>query len=181
MTKPRKMSRENPASIHVRSFWQAQAGNPRLFLWHRVYAYAYGAHRENGHTPCKPRELALAVAVVDVKTGEIVEPSSNRISEAIRICVDYGFLDPQSTASCLIVPSGITGGLVGRATDQCTHRHARRSASTGRSGAKPDETFRLKRNVIPLQPEHESLSPARTREPSRDLSHPTSGREQEPA
>ena len=93
------MSRENPFSMHRRSFWEAHAGNPRIPVWQRVYALAYGVHRRNGHAPFKLGEVAQAVALTDVdpETGEVLtfhKPSSADVSHAIAAAVANGFLDP---------------------------------------------------------------------------------------
>jgi hypothetical protein len=113
--------------MHRQGFWAEQAGNPRLALWHRVYALAYGVHRRNGHAPFKPGELGLAVALVDATTGELLSPRADVLSRAIGTCVDYGFLSPQSCARCLVVPSfAIEGGVLGRVDEPCRQQHSRR-------------------------------------------------------
>jgi hypothetical protein len=58
------VSRENPWTQHRQSFWENKSGNPRLTLWLRVVAYAYGKHRRNGHAPLGPGDLALVLATV---------------------------------------------------------------------------------------------------------------------
>ena len=117
------MKGANRYSMHQRSFWQRQAGNPNLFLWTRVYATAYGAHRMNGHAPFGDGELALTLATVNETTGELEVPESWAISRAIRLCVRYGFLESRSTSSCLVVPKEISGGLLGSPQEVCDRRH----------------------------------------------------------
>lgn len=119
------MSLTNPWSKHQQAFWQEHAGNPRLALWHRVYALAYGVHRRNGHAPFKAGELALAVQIVDHATGAIVTPDRHQVSRAIATAVEYGFLASGSCTRCLVVPPyAIHGGVVGSEREKCDrHRH----------------------------------------------------------
>lgn len=140
------MSRENPWTKHRQSFWQEKAGSPSLPLWLRVAALAYGVHRRNGHAPFKPGEIALAVSVVDVQTGEVRQPAKAQVSRAIRTAVDYGFLNPESNGRCLVVPPwGISGGMVGRPAERCRwHSEStsgRKVDSQGQPGCLSGSTF----------------------------------------
>ena len=113
---------ENPFTMHRQHFWQKQAGNPSLTLWHRVYALAYGVHRRNGHAPYGHGELVEALTLVDTSTGEYVKPRPDNVTRAIRTAVEYGFLASGSNIRCLVVPSyAISGGVIGREDEGCTH------------------------------------------------------------
>jgi hypothetical protein len=114
------MSRDNPWAQHYQSFWQAQAGNPVLPLWLRTVALAYGSHHRNGHTPLHAGDLRLTLATVDNGTGEIRLPHRPRVSEAVRLAIEYGFLDGRSSGRCLVVPRhAVQGGMNGKETARC--------------------------------------------------------------
>jgi hypothetical protein len=120
------MSRDNPWTKHRQSFWEMKSGSPNLPRWLRVVAYAYGMNRANGHAPLEPGDLAAVLSTVDPETGEIVVPRRDVISIAIDTAVKYEFLDPQSSARCLVVPlHAIEGGLKGKPGDPCPRPHSR--------------------------------------------------------
>lgn len=124
------MSQANPWTQHRQSFWENKSGNPRLTLWLRTVAYAYGMHRRNGHAPLKVGELALILSSVDAHGQIIYTPKAATVSDAIKAAVDYGFLAPESCARCLVVPTfAIEGGLRGGVNEKCKQQHSRRRAA----------------------------------------------------
>lgn len=123
------MSVANPWTQHRQSFWQFHAGNTSLPLWLRIAALAYGVHRRNGHAPFGPGDLRLALSFVDTATGEIMQPSTQRLSNEIDVAVRYGFLSHVSCASCLVVPASISGGMTGKTNEACRQRHSRRGVT----------------------------------------------------
>ena len=123
------MSLDNPWTKHRQSFWEEHSGNPRLTLWLRTAALAYGKHRRSGHAPFKAGELALSLTTVDQTTGLVHTPGPAEISRAIRTCVEYGFLSPLSCSRCLVVPTfAVTGGVMGSPKEKCHQHRGRWSA-----------------------------------------------------
>lgn len=124
------MSLDNPWAKHRQSFWAEHAGNPRLPLWIRVSALAYGTHRRNGHAPFKTGEMAIVLTTVNTLTGEVYTPQPPNISKAIRTAMEYGFLAQGSGLRCLVVPPhAISGGLLGTERERCRH-HITASSGT---------------------------------------------------
>ena len=91
-------------ALHIQGAWEEHAGNPRLPLWLRVSALAYGKHHGNGHAGFKVGEVALVLSRVDMVTGEITVPSSQSVCRAISMAIEYRFLSAGSNSRCLIVP-----------------------------------------------------------------------------
>lgn len=92
-------------AIHFQDHWMEKAGNPKLPLWLRVAAYAYGTHAANGHASFNRGEVRDVLSKIDVKNRLPVQPDDANISRAIRTAVEYGWLDPRSTMRCLVVPA----------------------------------------------------------------------------
>jgi hypothetical protein len=116
---------------HYQSSWQERAANPRLPLWLRVAALAYGNHRANGHAVFRAGEVALAVSTVDTATGEINTPDRRDVHDAVRVAVEYGWLAQGSGTTCLVVPAHAVSGGLGNAEAACPVHEKR---ATGRSG-----------------------------------------------
>lgn len=113
---------------HYQSGWQERAANPRLPLWLRVAALAYGNHRANGHANFRPGEVALALSTIDVRTGEICTPDRQAVYRAVRVATDYGWLAQDSRTTCLVVPAHAVGGGLGSAEAPCpVHQRVRAS------------------------------------------------------
>lgn len=94
----------NSTEYTPREALRCQAANPRLPLWVRVCAYAV-AHATHGHAR--------------LYTGELrdLEPTASgpAMSDAIRRAVRNGWLDPRSSARCLV--------LVGAGAGRCGAAH----------------------------------------------------------
>lgn len=107
-----------PWGAHSQIEWKVRARDRRHPMWLRVAAVAYGNHRKNGHAPFPAGHLAEIVDVLDTKTGEL-KPNQN-VSRAIKTAIEYGWLDRDSHAQCLIVPSGaVWGGRIGHELAPC--------------------------------------------------------------
>ena len=110
----------NPWARHFQAVWQERSGDPRLPAWLRVACLVYGSHTANGHATFKPGQIALVLAKVDQKTGEVRVPSKYAIRRAIASAVEYGWLAKESGSLCLVVPGhAINGGLGGKPDDEC--------------------------------------------------------------
>lgn len=116
---------------HYQSTWQERAGNPRLPLWLRVAALAYGNHKANGHANFRPGEVALAVSTVNPETGEITTPDRRDVGDAVRVAVEYGWLAQGSGTTCLVVPAHAVSGGIGNAQAACPV-HEKRAATRSR-------------------------------------------------
>ncbi|GAB3663513.1 hypothetical protein GCM10027596_26780 [Nocardioides korecus] len=74
--------------------WTTRITNPQLPLWMRVAAYAEAHANRHGHCPLTPEQLHRGI--------DPTLPKSS-ISEAIRRAITVRWLDPASTARCLIL------------------------------------------------------------------------------
>lgn len=117
------MSQRPPFNMPLSSFWEDQASSPSMHLWLRVACLAMANHRRNRHTPFKPGGVRLALSTIDTATGELVQPAEATVTRAITKAVEYGWLDPHSTAACLVVPDRIHGGYLGAPNEKCRDRH----------------------------------------------------------
>lgn len=110
-------------SKHDRMEWLQRSQVTYAPLWYRLGALAMATHRENGHSPFEPGELASTLIAPNKQTGEIGPAPDSTLRRNITRAVDYGMLDPMSCARCLVVPRGVTGGLVGKRDDLCHAPH----------------------------------------------------------
>jgi hypothetical protein len=116
---------------HYQSSWQERAANPRLPLWLRVSALAYGNHKANGHANYRPGEVALVLSTVDPATGVITTPDRRDVHAAVRLAVSNGWLAQGSGTTCLVVPAHAVSGGVGNAQALCPV-HEKQRASRAR-------------------------------------------------
>jgi len=115
-------------ALHIQGAWEEHAGNPRLPLWLRVSALAYGKHHGNGHSCFRTGEVALVLSKVDMATGEMLVPDRHAVQRAISMSVEYRFLARGSGARCLIVPEGMVHQGPGRREEPCPWHTSKRSA-----------------------------------------------------
>jgi len=109
-------------SAHRDKHWLDKAINPRHPLPLRVYFVALGRRKVGGHAPLPAGELGELL----VSPGGQI-PNRRRIAEAIKMCVDWGYLGEGSNALCLVVPTEDVRG--GRGADyRCKRNHGRRTA-----------------------------------------------------
>lgn len=87
---------------HFQDLWFERSGDPRLPYWLRVTALAYGRHGTNGHARFRQGEVSMILATVD--ENGIPQPYRN-VQRAIRMAVEFGWLDDGSYWGCLIVPA----------------------------------------------------------------------------
>ena len=120
-------------ALHIQGAWEEHAGNPRLPLWLRVSALAYGKHHGNGHAGFKVGEVALVLSRVDMVTGEITVPSKQTVYRAINMAIEYRFLSEGSSARCLIVPEGMVRQGPGRQGEPCLWHESKRSRNRSRA------------------------------------------------
>jgi hypothetical protein len=119
------MSSRNGWARHYQSAWHERSGDPRLPLWLRVSALAYGSHGANGHAMYKSGQVGLVLSKVDETTGEILTPCKQSVHRAIETAIEYGFLEKGSGSLCLVVPGHANVGGLGRADEPCP-QHRRR-------------------------------------------------------
>lgn len=81
----------------LRTTWEKRCKDTRLPLWLRVVAYAEAHHDESGHAPLYPEQLRTAI-----DSGDRTIPAQE-VSRAIRWAIRRGFLDPSSSARCLVL------------------------------------------------------------------------------
>ena len=117
-------------AMHIQGAWEEHAGNPRLPLWLRVSALAYGKHHANGHARFKIGEVALVLSKVDMVTGEMSVPDRHAVHHAVKLAVEYRFLSKGSGARCLIVPVGMVHQGPGSPGAPCPWHEGRRSAAS---------------------------------------------------
>lgn len=109
---------------HYQSIWRERADDASLPLWLRVAALAYGTHRGNGHANFRPNGIAA-----------ILGKPADRISRAIADAKRRGWLAPESSARCLVVPPHAIRGGNGHPNEICAVHVGKR---TGRKpGAIP--------------------------------------------
>lgn len=109
-------------SKHYQQVWLERASDPRLPMYIRVAAAAYGRHRRNGHAPFDENELATLVGT-DSTTGLIKAVDRNNLQRAIRRAVELDLLGQGSRIRCLIVPAhAVEGGYFGHIGEPCA-RH----------------------------------------------------------
>lgn len=120
-------------ALHIQSAWEEHAGNPRLPLWLRVSALAYGKHHGNGHAGFHIGEVALVLSKVDMVTGEMTVPNRHAVQRAISMAIEYRFLSEGSGARCLIVPEGMVRQGPGRREESCPWHEGRRSRGRSRT------------------------------------------------
>jgi hypothetical protein len=107
----------NPFSVHRQKVWMERAkdraADPSMDLWIRVGALAFGCHKRNGHANFKPNEIAEIL-------GPVGSPlSAQSVSRAIMLAKKAGWIAPESTVRCLVVPPhAVTFGL-GKANARC--------------------------------------------------------------
>lgn len=93
-----------PASVNARTDMQVQADNDHIEHWHRLGCLARARTDQHGHarmaTGQASRELGLSV---------------NQVTDAIAVARRRGWLDPASTARCLVLP--------GCANNPCEEQH----------------------------------------------------------
>ncbi len=112
-------SSSSPWARHYQHVWEERSGSPRLPMWLRVAALAYGKHGANGHAPFAAGEVALALSSVQPNTGNITTPARQNVRRAIDVAMEYGFLAPGSSSRCLIVPHHAIEGGIGNAYAPC--------------------------------------------------------------
>lgn len=109
-------------SAHRNEHWNDKAANPRHPLALRVYFAALGHRRVGGHAPFTTGELAEILV-----NARAVIPDRRRVAEAIRQCVQWGYLAEGSNALCLLVPLDDIQG--GRGQEyRCRRTHNKRTA-----------------------------------------------------
>lgn len=118
------MSTRNPWGRHYQTVWEERAGDPRMPLWFRVIALAYGKHRANGHAMFKAGQVGLVLGRADPVTGELVPLDRGNVSRAIRTAVEYGLLDKSSGSRCLVVPGHAIEGGLGSPFEPCPQHDA---------------------------------------------------------
>lgn len=106
-------------SMHSRQVWRDRSQDQSCDAWLRAASVAYGQHRENGHCPLYPGELARLLSTPDKRTGELL-PNKNP-TRAVKQAVQKGWLAPGSGTLCLIVP----GGSVWMGNDLSRHKPCR--------------------------------------------------------
>ena len=118
---------ESPWARHYQDVWHERSGDWRLPKWLRVAALAYGAHENNGHARFKRGEVALVLGSVDHETGEVIPLDRRNLHRVIQDAITYGWLMPESTARCLIVPAhAVKKGPIGGPVKPCPI-HVRRA------------------------------------------------------
>jgi hypothetical protein len=124
-------------ALHIQGAWEDHAGNPRLPLWLRASALAYGKHHANGHARFKVGEVALVLSRVDMTTGEMTVPSKQAVHRAISRAIEYRFLSAGSSSRCLVVPSGMVEQGPGGRGEPCSWHEGRRSRGRARAPERP--------------------------------------------
>lgn len=119
---------EDEFSGHRNEHWNDKAINPRHPLALRVYFAALGHRRVGGHAPFTSGELGELLVSV-----EGVIPDRRRVAEAVRQCVQWGYLAEGSNALCLVVPlEDVTGGR-GK-PHRCRRSHRKRTVQAHADG-----------------------------------------------
>lgn len=108
-----QMSLDNPYAMHRQKVWLERAADPRLDLWTRVAALAFGRHRRNGHANFGAGEMGNLLG----PPGRPLKPAS--VSRAIREAKEYGWIAGESNARCLVVPPHAVEGGLGHPNDPC--------------------------------------------------------------
>lgn len=116
-------------SIHYQDAWRDDAANPRLPMPLRVAFLAYGNHRANGHAVFRQGEIAKTLGHLD-EDGHPVPADRRSVYRAIRQAIDYGLLDEDSKALCLIVPEHRISQGPGQENELCI-RHPKDTRRTG--------------------------------------------------
>lgn len=116
------MSVDNPFALHQQPVWLERSEDPRLDLWLRVAALAFGRHRRNGHANFGAGEMA-----------DLLGAAPAAVSRAIREAKARGWIDGESHARCLVVPPHAVRGGLGHPNDPC--RIHRRLTSHGNGWA----------------------------------------------
>ncbi|CUR54207.1 hypothetical protein NOCA2140030 [metagenome] len=114
---------EAPWSRHFQGPWHADALNPRFPLPLRVAFLAYGSHKANGHAKFRQGEIAKVLCRLD-EDGHPIPADRRTVYRAIRQAIEFGLLDEDSKALCLVVPSHRIAGGVGDEYAPCD-RHPR--------------------------------------------------------
>ncbi|MCU1675618.1 MAG: hypothetical protein JWM93_376 [Frankiales bacterium] len=119
----------NPWARHFQHVWHERAGDPRLPLWLRVSALAYGRHTANGHATFRAGDVRLVLGKVDTD-GVIAQPSSKEVHRAIGTAMQYGYLGSESSVRCLVVPPHAIAGGLGDELSPCSEHDRRRRGSS---------------------------------------------------
>lgn len=105
---------------HYQHVWEERAGDPRLPLWLRVAALAYGRHDSNGHAPFKRGQVALILGRPPDDTGGPHPLDRREVWRAIDRAVMFEWLAEGSNARCLVVPAhAVKKGRLGEREKPC--------------------------------------------------------------
>lgn len=110
----------NPWTRHYQAAWENRAADARLPLWLRASCLAYGRHEANGHARFVRGQLAVILGEPFQKVPR------QRVQDAIRLAVQYGWLQQESRSECLVVPAYAIEGPSGNPRAECLVHELRR-------------------------------------------------------
>jgi hypothetical protein len=136
----------NPWAKHYQSAWENRSANHRLPKWLRIACLAYGRHEPNGHARFQRGELCIILGTPPKGGQPFRRADPATIRDAIATAIKYEWLDKDSCAECLIVPSHEIQLDVGNPNAPCPV-HERRKATKRRKNQEQHDKEKAERRL----------------------------------